>query len=193
MNHDAIFNVTQSLRDLLQSAIATAQLPGTAFVGPLDDPDAGNATLILFLYKVTPNADLRNHERQVTRNDGQGVNRFENSLPLDLCYLLTVGTMDGTSEETPLRALGAAMQTLQRNSIITSLSLDQETIRISLDSLSTDEMSRVWALFPNANYRTSVAYHVSPVWIDPREPEGSAEPVLLGTLKSGVKSEGTIP
>ena len=42
----------------------------------------------------------------------------------------------------------------------------------------SDEISRVWNLFPTANYRTSVAYVASPVWIDPALPWSVAGPVV---------------
>ena len=47
-------------------------------------------------------------------------------------------------------------------------------VRVSLDPVSTEEMSRIWTLFPTANYRTSVAYVASPVWIDPDQPPAGA-------------------
>ena len=86
------------------------------FVGPLDDPDASGAALILFLYRIVPNASLRNREHRVpVGNPPPPVLVFENSLPLDLYYLVTVGTRPATSEEPLLRALGFAMQALQRD------------------------------------------------------------------------------
>jgi hypothetical protein len=45
--------------------------------------------------------------------------------------------------------------------------VDGETVRLTLDPISNEEMGRVWTLFPTENYRTSVIYIASPVWIDP--------------------------
>jgi hypothetical protein len=56
--------------------------------------------------------------------------------------------------------------------------------------LSTDDSSRIWALFPTANYRTSVAYLASPVWIDPPTPEATAGPVVDDRLLAGVAGGG---
>lgn len=171
MSAEAIFNVTQALTKRLQTALAASTVPGTVFVGPLDDPDAAGAALILFLYRVMPNASLRNRERHVldTSTPPQVV-VFRDSLPLDLYFLITVGTRPGQSEEPLLRALGYAMRELQVDPDLTGPVVNHETVHVSLEPLSTDEVSRVWNLFPAANYRTSVAYVASPVWIDPAEP-----------------------
>ena len=40
--------------------------------------------------------------------------------------------------------------------------MSQETVHVSLEPLTTEETSRIWALFPTANYRTSVAYLATP-------------------------------
>ena len=64
-------------------------------------------------------------------------------------------------------------------------SVGQETIHVTLEPLSTEESSRIWALFPTANYRTSVAYVASPVWIDPPQPEIEAAPVTTDALNAG--------
>ena len=65
MNADAILRVTVALRDRLKVALTRSQVPGTVFVGPLDDPDAGGAALVLFLYRIAPAANQRNSEHRV--------------------------------------------------------------------------------------------------------------------------------
>lgn len=185
MSADAIFNVTAALTARLQSALAAAGIPGTVFVGPLDDPDSAGAPLILLLYRMVPNASLRNREHRVldTGTPPQIV-VHRDSLPLDLYYLITVGTRPGASEEPLLRALGYAIRELQSAPDLTGSIVDQETIHVSLEPLSTDEVSRVWTLFPAANYRTSIAYLASPVWIDPALPPVPARAVVQDQLSS---------
>jgi hypothetical protein len=188
MKEDAILRVTAALRDRLQAALTGSSVPGTVFVGPLDDADSSGAPLILFLYRIVPNATLRNGERRVASDNVPQVDVFQNSLPLDLYYLVTVGTTPGSSEETLLRALGLAMQALQLSPEITGPGINHETIRLTLEPLTTEEASRIWALFPTANYRTSVAYLASPVWIDPPQPEPTAAPVVDDGLFAGTKT-----
>jgi hypothetical protein len=185
MSADAIFNVTAALTARLQSALAAAGIPGTVFVGPLDDPDSAGAPLILFLYRMIPNASLRNREHRVLDSSTPPqIVVHRDSLPLDLYYMITVGTRPGASEEPLLRALGYAIRELQSAPDLTGAAVDQETVHVSLEPLSTDEVSRVWNLFPAANYRTSIAYLASPVWIDPALPPLLGPPVVQDSLRS---------
>lgn len=184
MSADAIYQVTKALRHRLEQVAGA----GKVFVGPLDDPDVGNASLILFLYRIMPNASLRNREHRVPSNVAPPpVAIFRNALPLDLYYLLTVGKMPGDNEEFLLKPLGAAMQALQLDSGLTGLEVGYETVHLSLDPLTTEETSRIWALFPTANYRTSIAYLATPVWIDPKQPESGAAPVVKDRLDVGAR------
>lgn len=187
MNGDGILRVTEALRERLKEALVISGMPGTVFVGPLDDADSSGAALILFLYRIVPNPSLRNREHRVPSSTAPPP-VFQNALPLDLFYIVTVGTMPGASEEAPLRSLGFAIQAIQANPELTGPAVGQETVHVTLEPLSTEESSRIWALFPNANYRTSVAYLASPVWIDPREPEQIGEPVVDDRLLAGSKS-----
>jgi hypothetical protein len=187
VNGEGILRVTEVLRDRLKEALVLSGVPGTVFVGPLDDADASGAALILFLYRIVPNANLRSREH-TPPSSSVPPPVFRNALPLDLFFLVTVGTMPGSSEETPLRALGFAIQAMQADPDLTGAGVSQETVHVTLEPLSTEETSRIWALFPTANYRTSIAYLASPVWIDPRQPEPIAEPVVNDQLFAGSKS-----
>jgi hypothetical protein len=66
--------------------------------------------------------------------------------------------------------------------------VDQETVRVTLEPLTTEEASRIWALFPTANYRTSIAYLATPVWIDPPAPLPVAAAVIQDQLRSGASA-----
>lgn len=194
MNGNAILQVTNALHDRLKSALAGSGVPGTVFVGPLDDPDTSGAALILFLYRLVPNASLRNREHRVpSNNPPPPAQVFQNSLPLDLYFLVTVGTTPGSSEETLLRALGFAMQALQLDTELTGPAVSYETVHVSLEPLTTEESSRIWALFPTANYRTSVAYLATPVWIDPPQPLPTAAPVVEDKLLASNKAAEPVP
>ena len=187
MSADAIYQVTVALRSRLQQVI-TAAGGGSVFIGPLDDADAKGASLILFLYRVVPSATLRNREHRVPANNPPPpFIVYNNSLPLDLYYLVSVGTLVG-GEEPALRWLGLAMRELNTNPEITSAALGQETVRVSLETLTTEEASRIWSLFPTANYRTSVTYLATPVWIDPEQPPASAARVVQDKLLGGQKA-----
>lgn len=185
MTAEAILRTTNALRSRLTAALARSGVPGTVFVGPLDDPDATGAAFTLFLYRIAPNASLRNREHRLPSSPSASVAVFQNALPLDLYYLLTVGTTPGSSEETLLLALGYAMQAFQVEPDLTGPAVNFETVRVTLEPLTTEEASRIWALFPTANYRTSIAYLATPVWIDPPQPSSPAAPVIEVQLFAG--------
>jgi Pvc16 N-terminal domain len=190
VSKDALFNVTLALQSRLKAALGG----GSVFIGPLDDPNVGTSQLILFLYRIAPNPSLRNRAHRVPSNPvpfpqpaPPPATVYRNSLPLDLHYLVTVGTNAAGSEEAFLKPLGAAMQALQLNPELVGAKLGHEAVHVSLDPLSPEDTSRVWALFPAANYRTSIAYLVSPVWIDPEDPEPVAHPVIQDQLDAGAR------
>ena len=188
MSANAIKSASEALRDRLKTAVARYDPAATVFVGPLDDADSSGAALVLFLYRIVPNPSLRNREHTVMSGiSTPPVIVFRNSLPLDLYFLVTVGTTPGESEETLLRALGFAIQEIQSDP---ELVIADQTVRVSPEPLSTEEASRIWALFPTANYRTTIAYLASPVWIDPLQEMPLGEPVKDDQFSAGPRIGG---
>jgi hypothetical protein len=199
MTAEAISRVTSALQARLQAALVASDplnpSPGNVFVGPFDDPHAQAAALSLFPYRIVPNASLRNTEHRVpSPTSPPPYIVYRDALPLDVYYLISVGSRPGFSEEPLLRVLGFAIQALQMTpelpgTTVTAggihVSLEPDVVRVTLEPLGTDEISRIWALFPTANYRTSVAYVASPVWIDPVAPAVLAAPVVQDRLGSG--------
>lgn len=190
MSAEAIRNVSLAMENRLKAALVAASSTGTTYVGPLDDRQAANASLILFLYRVQPNMSLRNTDHRVGPASSGGSDRsFANALPLDLHFLLTVGPRTEAGEPESLRLLGYAMQALNDDSLLAPSQVGGEAVRITLDSVSVDEMGRVWSLFPTVNYRTSVLYLATPVWIDPAAQAQSA-PATLGSATTTGTSDG---
>lgn len=190
MSAEAIYATTQALRARLEQALQDAQDPGAVFVGPLDDPDARGASLILFLYRISPNPSLRNRDHRVVPDDPPPAAAivYTNSLPVDLHYLITVGTRDGQAEDPLLKVLGHAMRALNDEPDLVGPKVGHEPVHVSLEPHSTEEMSRIWTLFPTANYRTSVAYVATPVWIDPPQPPAGGARVVDDRLDAGTKA-----
>ena len=89
MNYEAIFKISSALKDRVQQGYLAAGGTGNGvYVGPLDDPDAAGARLILFLYRLVPNPSLRNTEHCVPALKGPPARIcYANALPLDLYYL----------------------------------------------------------------------------------------------------------
>lgn len=183
MSAEAIRTVTLAIQSRLRAALTAAGSSQAPFVGPLDDQGAADAPLVLFLYRVAVNHALRNSEHRVLpAGPGATAQVHATSLPLDLHYLLTVGPRNQAGEPESLRFLGYAMQALNDNPELVGSQVEGETVRLSPDTASNEDMSRVWALFPTANYRTSVLYLASPVWVDP----AAAAPRAPGVLGQDV-------
>ena len=186
MNFDAIELVSRGLQDALESAFAAARIEGGVYVGPLDDADADEAAAVLFLYRLVANADLRSAEHRVSAVDPtQPPIVHRGALPLDLYYLLTAGTSQTGGELQSLRILGCAMQRLNDQPQLVGVGVGGDTVRVSLEPVGSEEMSRIWTLFPTANFRTSVVYLASPVWIDPAIARPVGPPVLSEPHRAG--------
>jgi hypothetical protein len=179
MNFDAIELASKAFESALEEAFVAAGIPGDVYVGPLDDAEAQDAAAVLFLYRVVANADLRSAEHRVPAPDpAQPAIVHQGALPLDLYYLFTAGTSQTGGELKALRVLGCAMQRLNDQPQLVGLGVGGDTVRVTLEPVTSEEMSRIWTLFPTANFRTSVVYVVSPVWIDPAIARTVGPPVI---------------
>lgn len=160
-----------------------------------------NVQLNLFLYNVAPNPGWRNAGLPSRNNEGQ---RLTNPpLAIDLYYMLSAYGREDFEGEI---LLGYAMQTLHEMPVLTrdaihkalepvspvdgsslpegmkdlsasDLAEQVEMIKIAPHTISTEEISKLWSAF-QANYRPSVAYHVSVVLIESKYQTRSPLPVL---------------
>lgn len=170
-------------------------------------PDAINTgpneatQLNLFLYQVTLNQGWRNHG--LPSRDDAGARLTNPPLALDLHYLLSAyGGDDFVTEillgygmqvlhETPVLTRDAIRAALAPQSPVTGgvlppalqaltasdLADQVEMIKIVPETLSVEELSKLWAAF-QAHYRTTAAYRVSVVLIESTRSTRSALPVL---------------
>lgn len=170
--------------------------------------------LNLFLYHVTPNPGWRN--AGLPSRDSRGQRLTNPPLALDLHYLLTAY---GAKDFHPEILLGYGMQLLHetpvlgRDAIRTALAApspvngggslppslqelstsglaDQiEQIKITLQSLNTEEMSKLWTAL-QAHYRPTSAYLITVVLIEAAKPTRSPLPVLVrGPADQGVMAQ----
>lgn len=178
---------TGMVRTDLQVAISTPQ--------PEDDTQAAEPTRVnLFLYRATENGALKN---QMIPGQGHPSEYGHPPLSLVLHYLLTAyGATDDNGLINETRAhflLGSAMRVLLDYPVITdelltvnspptqilhdSLRNEFEQIKICLDPLSLEDVSKVWTALTRP-YRLSAAYTVSVVQIESRRLKTLAAPVL---------------
>jgi Pvc16 N-terminal domain len=171
---------------------------------PPDRIDIGEnrekSQLNLFLYQVTPNQGWRNVG--LPSRDARGDRVANPPLALDLHYLLTaygeqefhgeilLGYAMQTLHETPVLprdairlALGApppvtgsGLPPAQQALVAAELADQIEQIKILPQSLSTEEMSRLWTAL-HAHYRPSAVYQASVVLIESKRSRKSALPV----------------
>ena len=180
MSADAFSNVTRALRERIQNSLPNVGGGQTqVHVGPLDDQDAKNARLVLFLYRASVNADLRNAgHRIVSPNPNDPIVLFEKSIPFDLHFLLSASPSAAGDDMDGLRDLGGAIQALNDVPDLVGGLLGSDAVHPSFEAMSTEEMGRIWALFPAVNYRTSVVLLATPVWVDPLQQTPSGQPVV---------------
>lgn len=169
---------------------------------------AERSQINLFLYLVTPNIGWRNIG--LPSRDRDGTRLTNPPLALDLHYLVTAY---GAEEFHAEALLGYAMQLLHEHPVLTRQMINQtlkprlpsdvtvppalrmlstsdlaeqvEAIKICPQTLTTEEISRLWTA-TQSHYRPTAAYQISVVLIEQTNPVRSALPVL----KRGREDQG---
>jgi hypothetical protein len=159
----------------------------------------GNSQINLFLYHMAPDAAWRNMDNPGKSRSGE---RNYPLLPLKLYYLMTAysgGSEDGIDSTTvdkhlvgSQRLLGRGMSIFHDHPLLdantindmlpekekTEHPFDQiERVRITLQPLSLEELSKLWTTF-QTNYRTSAAYEISVLLMESSHERTAALPVL---------------
>ncbi|HAJ38467.1 MAG TPA: hypothetical protein DCL15_22590 [Chloroflexi bacterium] len=196
-NHLAIATVTASLVRYLQGAVGADV--GNAVVTAVrpDGPNSGvpEVGLNIFLYQVTPNAAWRNQDLPTRRPDGSLHQRPQ--IALDLHYLLTFYG-DETQLE-PQRILGSAVRALHTRPILSrqeirsaiaanaflagaDLADEIETVKLTPQSLTLEELSKLWSVLFQTPYTLSMAYDASVVLIAADSQPSMVQPVVTPAI-----------
>lgn len=185
MSADAIAAVTEALRVRLETAVGV----GEVYVGPPVSGDVGPRRVALFLFHLEPNRELRNTERLTPPPAGTPPTDPSialNALPMDLRYLISVFRRaggGGVADANELTTLGQVIQVLHAQSTLGGSLLSNQEVRLTPEPYPMEELSRVWGLFPQTSYRTSVVYLATPVFIE-------AGPITLGPPVEERQMEG---
>jgi hypothetical protein len=165
----AIGMVSQSLQNLLEGEMSVNPTPGVTILAP--DESGGDNRINLFLYKVQENPVLKNMDWQV--KPGSPNQLAPPPLSLNLFYLMTAYNKNdprsGNSQAHEI--LGDAMRVFYEYPIVPGEYLpgmlrdSREQVKIMLNTLDLEELSKVWATFTKA-FRLSVLYEVSVVQLD---------------------------
>ena len=192
----AIGGVSASLRNLLRDRMEDLV---DVSIAPPDVTVTGVQAkrLNLYLYQVAENGYMKNRELQGHGHPGA---YGHPPLSLDLHYLLTAYGGDETAGDSDLEAqeiLGDAMRVLHDLPFVTdklkitrsavgtvggpildnSLLGDSERVKITLQPMTLEDLSKIWTALPEANFRRSVAYQVSVVQIESQQPRRFPKPV----------------
>jgi hypothetical protein len=185
-NSLAIAAVTATLRSLLTHGLGIADVT----VQPLDSAGKGvtGDRLNLFLYQTLPDAAWRNLDMPRQAHPGEP---GRPPLPLTLYYLVTAFSA-GDDDSRSHVLLGQAMALLHDHPLLdpseiesataadlptSDLQLQIERVRVTLQPLPFDEMSKLWTAF-QTQFRLSAAYQVSVVLIESTQPVARPLPVL---------------
>lgn len=174
----AIRDVGETLIDLLRNdPIITVPDAQIALVSPAE-ANASGVRLTLFLYSIAPAAELRN-ELEIPGNamDDEPV-----SLPLNLYYLVTAFSppQDPTNRSLDSHLLlGQAMRVFFDNGILTGSVLRgdlprDEELRLTLQPISVEDLTRIWSVFPETALEPSVSYLVTPARVRSDRTRGGA-------------------
>ena len=184
----AIGMVSKSLRNLLKGEMKLNPEAKVTVLAP--DETGGERRINVFLYKVQEHAALKNLDWQVKIGDPAKV--VPPPLSLTLFYLMTpyAKNDDESGNSSAHEILGEAMRVFYENSIVPEKHLHQglkaarEQIKIVLNSLDLEELSKVWTTFTEP-FRLSVLYEVSTVQLD-------MKPVKERDMAKRVEKIGTI-
>ncbi len=197
-NSMAVAAVTGALVNVL-GKVTAPRFPGEPELSdaevtslPLDQmaTDGTKNRLNVFLYSITPNAAWRGADPA----RGQRLEDQRAPLAINLHYLITAYAK-GNDDLLAHRLLGRAMSLLHDFAVISKISIaaaiatfktqltgsdlpnQVERLRISLQMLTIDEMSKLWTMF-QSKFRVSAVYQVTVVLIDSALSDNAALPVL---------------
>lgn len=177
---ETLRDVSRTLVDLLRTNLVDV----AGRIALASPKSAGTNLLTLFLYKVTENPDLKNAEHTtVAQADGRLLQRPA-PLSLDAYYLLTAHAGEPPDPLEAHRALSRAMRVFYDNGILhgsllraddpsTGLTADS-ILRVTLNPITMEDMTRIWSVFPDTPYEISVTYLVTPVAIESAREDAGA-------------------
>jgi len=184
-NFLAIATASAGLRQIIDPALQV-DVPGTTVtIGrppAIPESDVGGelSKVNIYLYRLTPNATWRNADLPTYSSDGSAL-RQRPQTALDLHYLLSF--YGDQSQLVPERLMGSVARTLHGHPVLTQTDIadtiaanpvlggsdlaDQiEQVKLTPDALSLEEMSKLWTVFQQVAYTTSVVYHGTVILIE---------------------------
>ncbi len=174
--------VTHTLSNIVQQAIQQAVPEAKVRVGPPRPSAPGSGPEVsLYLYQISPNAALRNSD--LPMRSAQGAIIRQPLVAVELHYLLSFfGEQDFASELMAGKVLNlfhvfpgiraeeilrvADSNSFQNGSNGVKLGPEFETIEVTPEYLSIEELSKLWTVFFQMAHRLSLQYVATPVLVD---------------------------
>jgi hypothetical protein len=163
-------DTTQTLVNLIWNAIKDdKQINGVIHKETLisaaspKDAEAKSDKISIYLYNITETSGMRNQPPTQ-----QLPEKPPTLMYLTLHYLITPTALEAGKEQ---MVLGKIMQLFAQNPVLRgsalqgSLAGTNTNLRVTLDSLSVDEINKLWSVF-GTPHKPSLSYSVSPVTID---------------------------
>lgn len=169
LSDTSIADVGQTLVSLLRDEMEGIDPQHVALLSPVDVGEQ-DIRVTVFLYSIVETPSLRNNPL-INSNSSQSQIP---PLSLDLYYMLTCYGSEriGDMTERTLQArgyLGQIMRIFYDSGIIGgsllkgNLAGSEQELRITLNTITVEDITRIWSVFPDTPYRTSVSYLVTPV------------------------------
>lgn len=176
MSETAIADVGRTLVELLSEELNFTLNSDEVTLASPAEIQGGDTRLSLFLYSIIENPNLKNRPREIINSKTSE----PPPLTVDLYYLLTSYASDSIPGGLTARLLeaqeilGRALRVFYDNSIIGgsklkgSLTETVAELHVTLNPITVEDLTRIWSVFPEEAYRTSVSYVVTPVPIKSR-------------------------
>lgn len=188
MSVDALFNASMALRRRIVDATLDQGSAVAVHVGSPVAAEVGDAAVSLTLFDVHPSVALRNTPRfspPPSAGPVTGPAALIESVALDLRYLIVcyrkkaLGNNEAGTFPTELAMLGRIIAALHSDPVLSiaaeadanagqeekDAALAEQTVRLSAEPYGLDEWNRLWAMFPDSAFRTSIVYLVTPVYV----------------------------
>ena len=165
----AISDIEQTLIELLRADVDRIGIDAKQ-IQLLSPSDAAgkDVRLTLYLYSVIETPSLKNEPRQfMTAKEARQPPLFLDLYFMLTCYPKGEDDLDKRSHE-DRQVLGWAMRVFYDNGILKGSVLKGdlegtgEELRLSLNPINLEDLTRIWSVFPDTPYRTSVSYLVTP-------------------------------
>lgn len=166
-NYNVLRDVGETLKKLLRDNITELDNDSCfSLNSPAEMESFATPKLSLFLYQIAGNDYFKNGLKEPAGE--AGIRRYP-PLVLDLYYLLTPYAQD---RETEIIILERLADLFHNQAVLSGTALQgqlaasgNESLKLIPNSLSFDELNKLWERFPSKPFKLSLAYLVTPVRI----------------------------